>query len=56
LLLVMAIFMSTTWTKGFETLGFTTTYLFVGFTPLFLNILCISLYLRQSTILCLVSP
>jgi hypothetical protein len=56
LLLVMAIFTSTIWTKGFETLGSTTTYFFVGFRPLFLNIFYISLYLRQFMILCLVSP
>jgi hypothetical protein len=54
--LVMAIFTSTIWTEGFETLGSTTTYFFVGFIPLFLNIFCISLYLGQFMILCLVSP
>jgi hypothetical protein len=48
--------MSTIWIKGFETLGFTTTCLFIGFTPLFLNILCISLYLGHFMILCPVSP
>jgi hypothetical protein len=56
LLLVMAIFTSTIWTKGFETLGSTTTCFYVGFTPLFLNIYFISLYLGQSLILCLMSP
>jgi Flp pilus assembly protein TadB len=48
---VMAIFTSTLWTKQFETLGST-----IGFTPLFLNIFCISLYLGQSMILCPMSP
>jgi hypothetical protein len=56
LLLVMAMLTSIIWTKGFATLGFTTTYFFVVFTPLFPNIFYISLYLRQFMILCLVSP
>ncbi len=56
LLLVMAIFTSTIWIEGFETLGSTTIYFFVNFTPLFLNIFCISLYLGQCMILCPVSP
>jgi len=38
LLLVMAIFTSTIWTEGFETLGSTTIYFFVSFIVLFLNI------------------
>ncbi len=50
LLLVMAIFTSTIWTKGFKTLGLITTCFFVGFTYLFLNTFYISLYLRQSII------
>jgi len=56
LLLVMAILTSTIWTEGFATLGFTTTCLSIVFTPLFLNIFYISLYLGQSMILCPVSP
>ncbi len=51
LFLVMAIFTSTIWTEGFETLGFTRTCFSIGFIPLFLNIFCISLYLRQFMIL-----
>jgi len=56
LLLVMAIFTSTIWIEGFEILGFTTFCFFIGFIPLFLNIFCISLYLGQSMVLCLISP
>jgi hypothetical protein len=37
-------------------LGSITTCFFVGFTSLFLNIFYVSLYLRQSIILCSVSP
>jgi hypothetical protein len=37
-------------------LGSTTTCFFVGFIPLFLNIFYTSLYLRQSMILCPMSP
>jgi hypothetical protein len=37
-------------------LGFTTTCFSISFIPLFLKILYISLYLRWSMILCLVSP
>jgi hypothetical protein len=37
-------------------LGSITTCFFVGFTSLFLNIFYVSLYLRQSIILCSMSP
>ncbi len=56
LLLMMVVFTSTIWTKGHETFGSTTTCFFIGFTFLFLNIFCISLYLGQFMILCPMSP
>jgi hypothetical protein len=55
LLLVMAIFTSTTCIEGFETLCSFTTYFSIGFTPLFLNIFFLSLYFRRSMIFCHVS-
>ncbi len=56
LLLVMAMLTSTIWTERFETLGSTIACFSIIFTLLFLNIFCISLYLRQSMILCPVLP
>jgi hypothetical protein len=53
--MVMAMLTSTIWTKGFATLGSTTTCLSIVFIHLFLNIFYMSLYLRQSMILCPVS-
>jgi hypothetical protein len=52
---VMAMLTSTIWTKWFATLGFTTTCLSVVCILLCLNIFCMSLYLGQSMILCLMS-
>jgi hypothetical protein len=49
LLLVMAMLTCTTWIEGLKTYGFS-----VNFIPLFLNIFCMSLNLRQFIILCLV--
>ncbi len=56
LLMVMAMLTSIIWTKGFKTLGSTAYGFSVVFTPLFLNILRMSLYLGKSIILCSISP
>ncbi len=56
LLLVMAILTSAIWTQGLTTLGSTTYGFSTVFTPLFLNIFCILLYLGQPIICPIFSP